>query len=268
MIKHIFSDMDNTLLNEIGVVSEGNIHAIKDSKIPFTLVSARAPMEMKDTIEKLNLTSAQIAFNGGLIFKPVNDSIEKISEHYLPLEAVKEIVKQIKSNFPDVSISTYDTDNWYSEKIDFGIEYESKITSIDPTIVNFDELFQKNTDNFFKVMLITPTSEEVVTLHEFINNLPIDNITVQQSGNNYLEVTNNAAQKSHGIKYVQNLNNLNKSELAAFGDGHNDIPMLKMVEKPIIMENAADEVKQYSNLITKSNTEDGVAFGIKKFILN
>src|SRR5699024_6781856 len=201
-----------------------NIHAIKDSKIPFTLVSARAPMEMKDTIEKLNLTSAQIAFNGGLIFKPVNDSIEKISEHYLPLETVKEVVEQVKSNFPDVSVSTYDTDNWYSEKIDFGIEYESKITSIDPTIVNFEELFQK--------------------------------------------VTNNAAQKSHGIKYVQNLNNLNKSELAAFGDGHNDIPMLKMVEKPIIMENAADEVKQYSNLITKSNIEDGVAFGIKKFILN
>ncbi|MFC6324181.1 HAD family hydrolase [Companilactobacillus baiquanensis] len=268
MIKHIFSDMDNTLLNEIGVVSEGNIKAIKDSKIPFTLVSARAPMEMKDTIDKLNLTSAQIAFNGGLIFKPANNSIEKISEHNLPLKTVEEIIDQVKSNFPDVSVSTYDTDNWYSEKIDFGIEYESKITSIDPTIVNFKELFANKNDNFFKIMLITPTAKEVIDLHKFITNLNIENISVQQSGNNYLEVTNIDAQKSHGIKYVQNLNKLDKSELAAFGDGHNDIPMLKMVAKPIIMANAVDEVKKYSNLITKSNIEDGVAFGIQKFIVN
>jgi len=266
MIKHIFSDMDNTLLNATGVVSEGNIKAIKESKIPFTLVSARAPMEMQDTIDKLNLTSAQIAFNGGLIFKPNNGSIEKISEHHLLLSTVQEIIEHIKTDFPDVSISCYDTDSWYSEKVDFGIQYESKITSIDPTIVNFEELFQNANINFFKIMLITPTAKEVEVLHKFITDLKISDITVQQSGNNYLEVTNNKAQKSHGIKYVQELNNLKRSDLAAFGDGHNDIPMLKMVETPIIMENAVDEVKQYSNLITKSNVEDGVAFGIKKYL--
>ncbi|MFD1419296.1 HAD family hydrolase [Companilactobacillus keshanensis] len=268
MIKHIFSDMDNTLLNASGVVSDGNIKAIKESKIPFTLVSARAPMEMQDTIEKLNLTSAQIAFNGGLIFKSNNGSIEKISEHHLSLDAVKKIIEQIRIKFPDISISCYDTNNWYSEKIDFGIEYESKITSIDPTIVNFKELFQNANINFFKIMLITPTEKEVAILHKFITDLKISDITVQQSGNNYLEITNREAQKSHGIKYVQELNNLKKSDLAAFGDGHNDIPMLKMVETPIIMENAVDEVKQYSNLITKSNIEDGVAFGIKKYLIH
>lgn len=268
MIKHIFSDMDNTLLNAAGFVSSGNIKTIKESKIPFTLVSARAPMEMQDTIEKLNLTSAQIAFNGGLIFKPLNGSIEKISEHHLSIKTISKITQQVKKNFPDVSLSVYDDSHWYSERIDFGIEYESKITSMSPTIVKFAELFQDTSTDFFKIMLITPSDEEVVTLHKFIEDLGISEITVQQSGNNYLEVTNDKAQKSHGIKYVQDLNNLKKEDLAAFGDGHNDIPMLKMVEKPIIMENAVDEVKQYSDLITKSNIEDGVAFGIKKFILN
>lgn len=47
MIKRIFSDMDGTLLDAKGDVSERNAQLIKSAAIPITLVSARAPMEMK-----------------------------------------------------------------------------------------------------------------------------------------------------------------------------------------------------------------------------
>ena len=43
MIKHLFSDMDGTVLNSNGEISEVNISAIKERKLPFTLVSARSP---------------------------------------------------------------------------------------------------------------------------------------------------------------------------------------------------------------------------------
>ncbi|GAB7568051.1 hypothetical protein MUSASHINO07_06010 [Gemella sp. Musashino-2025] len=41
-------------------------------QIPLTLVSARAPMEMEDTINKLDLNSIHVAFNGGLIYEVNN----------------------------------------------------------------------------------------------------------------------------------------------------------------------------------------------------
>lgn len=44
MIKRIFSDMDGTLLDNTGAVSEENVSLIKSAGIPMTLVSARAPM--------------------------------------------------------------------------------------------------------------------------------------------------------------------------------------------------------------------------------
>ena len=54
MIKRIFSDMDGTLLDNTGAVSEENVSLIKSAGIPMTLVSARAPMEMMAAIKKLD----------------------------------------------------------------------------------------------------------------------------------------------------------------------------------------------------------------------
>ncbi|CAM2831203.1 Cof-type HAD-IIB family hydrolase [Levilactobacillus brevis] len=45
-IKQIFLDMDGTLLNEQGTVSDDNRRTVADSVCSVTLVSARAPMEM------------------------------------------------------------------------------------------------------------------------------------------------------------------------------------------------------------------------------
>lgn len=69
MIKRIFADMDGTLLTPEGIVSDATAQAIKASHIPVTLVSARAPLEMKDAINKLGLNTPQIGFNGGLIYE-------------------------------------------------------------------------------------------------------------------------------------------------------------------------------------------------------
>lgn len=53
----------------------------------------------------------------------------------------------------------------------------------------------------------------------------------------------------------------------AFGDGKNDIEMLSTVGCGIAMGNASDEVKSYAHQVTDHVLEDGVATGIKKFIL-
>ena len=52
----------------------------------------------------------------------------------------------------------------------------------------------------------------------------------------------------------------------AFGDGKNDIEMLSTVGCGIAMGNASDEVKKYSNKITDTVQNDGVAKGIEQYI--
>lgn len=262
MIKHIFSDMDGTLLDSKGNVSAENIQAIKHSQIPFTLVSARAPMEMATAITELDLHEPQIAFNGGLIFQKEN-GFKVLKSDALSHNSFQKIMQLIKEDFPEVSCSCYDLNSWYTERVDYGIEFESSITGQKAQITDFAKLQDQK---IYKVMLIATSDPQLESLEEHLNALGLTDIAIKRSGLKYLEITNKKAQKSKGIKYIQKLQQLEKSDMAAFGDGHNDLPMLKEVGIPIVMDNALDEIKSYGKYITKSNIDNGVAYGIKHYL--
>ena len=53
----------------------------------------------------------------------------------------------------------------------------------------------------------------------------------------------------------------------AFGDGKNDIEMLSTVGCGIAMGNACEQVKNYAHKVTETVHNDGVAFGINKYII-
>ena len=53
----------------------------------------------------------------------------------------------------------------------------------------------------------------------------------------------------------------------AFGDGENDIPMIKAAGIGVAMENALDTVKEAADTITLNNDEDGVAAAIRKIYI-
>lgn len=265
MIRHIFSDMDGTLLNSTGHVSSTNVKGIRNSGIPFTLVSARAPMEMAETIDKLHLVDPQIAFNGGLIFQKLQRGVKVLRNDPLSIDSMKKVFQMAKTNFPNVSTSCYDLNNWYAEKVDYGVELESKMTGVVPKIVAYSDLL---TDDkiFYKLMLITSDETELTHLVQMVNELDLPDISAKQSGKIYLEITSRHAQKSKGIKYIQHLEKLAVEEMAAFGDGHNDLPMFQSVGTPIVMDNALKDIKVHGKFITKTNDADGVSFGIRKYL--
>ena len=98
MIKHIFTDMDKTLLNDKGQITPKTAEYLQKIALPLSLVTERAPKEMQFAIDDLNLKGEQIAFNGGLIFFPHKDGNEVISSNPLQAEAAKRVLKKFKTN--------------------------------------------------------------------------------------------------------------------------------------------------------------------------
>lgn len=258
--------MDGTLLQSNCRISETNVNVIKESDIPFTLVSARSPMEMTDVIDKLELTEPQIAFNGGLIFQKIENDLKIIKEDAIENASVKKILAEVKDSFPKVSCSFYDLDKWYVEKIDRGVKYEAELGGQTPNLTNFVSLLKQESTKIYKIMLICFDKDEMKTLVERMEQLNKGDMSVNQSSAEYLEITSPLAQKSRGIRYIQKLENLEKLEMAAFGDGYNDLSMFETVGTPIVMDNALPGVKDYGKHITKDNNHDGVAFGIKEYL--
>ena len=61
--------------------------------------------------------------------------------------------------------------------------------------------------------------------------------------------------------------NIDPSETIAFGDGLNDISMLRAAGIGIAMENAPQSIKDCADYITDTNDNDGVAQAIARFCL-
>lgn len=64
--------------------------------------------------------------------------------------------------------------------------------------------------------------------------------------------------KASGIKKYLAVNQIRREETAAFGDGENDIEMLKFVQVGIAMGNADDLVKENADFVAAGVDDDGI----------
>lgn len=261
MIKHLFSDMDGTILNHEGKISDQTAAAIRQAGLPLTLVSARAPIEMREAIDHLDLDGVHVAFNAGLIFRVHAHHFETLHEAPLDYDLAKSIVLDLRQAFPQLSISVYDDSHWFVERLDAGVRHEQSLTRVDYSMVDYPSFFQAQYRKLFKLMLITFDSEEMERLKTYMaTHYGQEAINVLSTSGPYLEVSHIDAKKSSGIRYIQEMEGLNQEELLAFGDGHNDVPMFQAVGTVVVMDNASEEIKRHADYVTKSNQEDGVAY--------
>jgi hypothetical protein len=73
--------------------------------------------------------------------------------------------------------------------------------------------------------------------------------------------------KAAGLQRLLNHLGIDAQEAAAFGDGRNDLELLEYVGSGIAMGNAPDDVKKRARHVTKALSEDGIAYGVRHFLL-
>lgn len=74
----------------------------------------------------------------------------------------------------------------------------------------------------------------------------------------FSDITDQKASKASGIQAIQDYFGWNRNEIIAFGDGGNDIEMLRHCGISVAMGNAEEGVKQHATFVTSSVDEDGV----------
>ncbi len=83
----------------------------------------------------------------------------------------------------------------------------------------------------------------------------------------FIDITHVDADKGKALVAMARHLGLDMAETMAFGDGGNDISLLRQAGVGVAMGNARDELKRVADFVTRSVDEDGVEYALRKFVL-
>lgn len=81
----------------------------------------------------------------------------------------------------------------------------------------------------------------------------------------FTDITSSSADKGKGLACMAEALGINTEETIAFGDGGNDIPIIRQAGLGIAMGNACDELKANAKYVTTSVDADGIMNALRHF---
>ncbi|MDI3538053.1 MAG: hypothetical protein PWP12_365 [Bacillota bacterium] len=255
-------DLDDTLLNDKGHISPRNSAAIRAAQargVVVTLATGRMYRSARVFAEELGVVVPLITYNGAL----VKDNAGRVYlDRPLPLTAARIALNVARKH--DVHVNLFLDDELYVDRDDEWTERYRRSSGVNPHFVSDLEDVLTRAPN--KVLFIAEP-ERLQSLRPELTARLGSEARVTSSKPTFLEIIHPEVSKRSGIEYLLAFFGICPEEAVAVGDNYNDLEMIDLAGLGVAMGNAPPEVKAKADYITASNTEDGVAQVIEKFIL-
>lgn len=255
-IKIIYSDIDGTLLrndHHISLKTREKILELDKKGIPFILVSARMPDGVRLIQRELGNKRPMICYSGGLI---LDEDQNVLYSRQIELGLALEIQAGLERQCPGICCNTYGGELWVvKDDRNPWVIREEKITEGKSVVGKIERVFSQ-AGGIHKFLLMG--SPEDIAGGEAFLRASYPELSVLRSNAYYLEVMDGSVDKAAGVRYLCDKYGIPIGEAAAFGDGENDVGMLRAVGYGFAMGNASENVKKQVGNVTKSNEEDGI----------
>ena len=86
------------------------------------------------------------------------------------------------------------------------------------------------------------------------------------SDKKWVEIFNKEVDKYNAIIEIAKKENIEPQDIISFGDGLNDIEMIRRCGVGVAMGNALPEVKENAKFVTLSNDEDGIKVFLEEYL--
>lgn len=257
-MKFVVSDLDGTLLYSRNVVSDYTINTIKklvDSSVNFAIATGRGQQGVQNTLQQLGITPYLICNNGANIYNPQG---ECIFEERIPKDIAISILKEIRAN--NLFYSAFLNEYFYHSKDESVEDFTSR-----PLFTEIALEKEEDCPALNKIIVQDENPEVVAKIANILKEKFSDMAEIMISQPTCMDIAPKNCTKGTGIKNLAKLFNLTTEDFMAFGDGENDIEMLKTVGHPVIMENSQNILKEQFSTVTLSNTDHGVAKYLENF---
>ncbi|MBQ4469865.1 MAG: HAD family phosphatase [Synergistaceae bacterium] len=269
-IKLIAFDLDDTVLNTQKKLTPETLRVLyKAAELGIEIVPSTGRFwgAVTDEIKNLPFVRYAVTLNGAAIFDVKNQ--KTIARFEIPSERA-ETMARVFDELPVIYDSIIDGQGYmnreFHERVkDITIgEWQYKIIyGLRKPVDDLHEIINQSS-GVQKMQIYTKDRDLRANL---LAALPVvfPNSLFTSSVPNNIEINDLKANKGDGLRFVASHLGIEMSEAMAFGDGLNDISMIKAAGIGVAMGNAVREVKDVADHVTGTCDEDGVAEGIKTF---
>ena len=289
MYKLVAVDLDGTLLNSYGEVTEYTKEVIKKVQqkgLKFIIASGRPMDSIKSISKDIGADKYFIAGNGAIIYDTQKQKI--IYEKYIPKQKVLEIAKICEQN--NIFYNIYTEKNVITQYLKYNVLYYfkenlKKEPDKKTNIMVVDNMYDfiKNSEEM-KCIKITICDESKIIFNSIIKKLKnIKDIEVldvlhmsrkliKQGTEDvaieyfFTEITSSEVDKINAIKNLIKILNIDIKDVIAIGDNINDKKMIEEAGLGICMGQASEKIKEVSKIVTEDNNNDGVAKALEEVI--
>ncbi|MBP2057402.1 Cof subfamily protein (haloacid dehalogenase superfamily) [Lactobacillus colini] len=221
---------------------------------------AKLAKEFSDYKDKLNF----VAENGSYL---VSDG-KLIGTDAPDQTAIKTFIKYVNQNYPKMTFIVSGVNQAYTLS-----SYAAKFKDVSqgpdyyyPRLCKLDSFDEIPEDDLILKLAFNCDGKMANEILGPFNKKYGNKFYVTDSGNFASDVMKIGVSKASGLKSIFAKMNLNPKDSIAFGDGGNDITMLKLVGISYAMENAPAEVKAVADKIAPSNDEQGVLKVLSEYL--
>ncbi len=269
MSKTLFTDIDGTLLNSSGIVSNENKEAIGrciDSGNLFVLTSGRSVNAQKIVLDQFDSTDGMymICFQGGLVYDFNNKKI--IYEKLLKGEIASEILRMAAEL--GIHAHAYAPEGIYTPENSDTFKKYIKMTG--EKSFEIQEHTQVNDKKIYKVLTASFDDEAILyKLKERIENSSFaSQVDIIFSATYFLEVIPKGVSKGDGLVKMSEYLDVPIENTISVGDERNDISMIEAAGIGCSVKNGRPELKEKADYIAKrDNNHSAIAEIAEKFIL-
>ena len=287
MYKLVAIDLDGTMLNSYGIVTENTKKAIKrtmEKGIDVIIASGRPVDSIKTIANEIGSKNYFIAGNGALIYDIQKD--KNIYENYLNKEKVLEIIKMCEEN--SISYNVYTDKTILAKALKYNVLYyykenlkkpEDKQTHINIVENLYEYINKMEEEKFLKITICDENKsifQSIIKKLDEIENIQVLEVShmsrkmIQQGTEEipieyfYTEISSKNTDKWYALEYLMKKLKIKKEEIVTIGDNMNDKKMIEEAGLGIVMGQSNPLIKEIANEITTTNEEDGVAIALDK----
>lgn len=254
-------DVDGTLLNDEEALSprtRAAVHAAVAGGAHFVLATGRPPRWIRPVVEALGFAPMAVCANGAVIYDPEHDMV--LSAQTLSVDTLAVLADIARQVIPGAGLAVerigeraHDT---ATPQFISSPGYEHAWLNPDNTEVSFDDLLSAPA---IKLLIRKAGALSADMAAALAGHIGDEGDVTYSTNNGLLEILPRGISKASGLREVAEPLGIAESQVVAFGDMPNDVPMLLQAGLGVAMGNAHPEAVAAADEVTAPNSADGVA---------